>query len=38
MSFVGYLVETVVKMFLIAGVALAGIGLGKTLRDKKSSK
>ena len=38
MSFVGYLVETVVKMILIAAVALGGIGLGKVLRDKKSSK
>lgn len=38
MSFVAYLIETVVKMILIAVVALAGIGLGKVLRDKKTSK
>ena len=38
MAFVAYLIQTVVKMFLIVGVALGGIRLGKFLRDRKESK
>ncbi len=38
MDFIVYLVQTVVKMLLIAAVALGGICLGKKLRDKKDAK
>ncbi len=38
MAFVAYLIQTVVKMFLIVGVAFGGIRLGKFLRDRKESK
>ena len=38
MAFVAYLIQTVVKMVLIVGVAFGGIRLGKFLRDRKESK
>ncbi|MGI6019582.1 MAG: hypothetical protein ACOX8M_12475 [Marvinbryantia sp.] len=37
MDFIVYLVQTVVKMLLIAAVAFGGICLGKKLRDKKDA-
>lgn len=38
MDFIVYLVQTVVKMLLIAVVAFGGIRLGKKLRDNKDAK
>ncbi len=37
MDFIVYLVQTVVKMLLIAAVAFGGIRLGKKLRDRKDA-
>ncbi|MDO4343690.1 MAG: hypothetical protein Q4C50_02690 [Eubacteriales bacterium] len=38
MDFVVYFVQTVIKMILVAIVALGGIRLGKVLRDRKDEK
>lgn len=38
MAFLAEFITTVVKMFLIAGVAFGGIRLGKLLRDRKDAK
>lgn len=38
MAFITYLIQMVVKMFLIVAVAFGGIRLGKVLRDKKDAK
>ena len=38
MAFIAYLVQIVVKMILVAAVALGGIFLGKGLRERKQKK
>ena len=38
MAFISYLIQMVVKMILVAAVALGGIRLGKILRDRKEEK
>lgn len=38
MDFIVYLVQTVVKMLIVAAVAFGGIRLGKKLRDNKDAK
>lgn len=38
MEFWAVLVQTVLKMLMIAAVAVLGVGAGKTLRDRKDRK
>ena len=38
MAFISYLIQTVVKMILVAAVALGGIFLGKELRERKERR
>lgn len=38
MAFFAEFITTVIKMFLIVGVAFVGIRLGKLLRDRKDAK
>lgn len=38
MAFLAEFIITVVKMFLVVGVAFGGIKLGKLLRDRKDAK
>lgn len=38
MEFLAVLIQTVVKMLIIAVVAVLGVGAGKALRDRKDRK
>jgi len=38
MAFIATLIQTILKMVIVAAVAFGGIVLGKKLRDKKDSK
>ncbi len=38
MAFLGALIETLIKMVIVAAFAFGGIVLGKKLRDKKNQK
>ena len=38
MTFIATLIQTILKMLVVAAVAFGGIMLGKKLRDKKDSE
>ena len=38
MAFISYLIQMVIKMILVAAVAIGGIFLGKGLRERKQKK